>query len=323
MASRKRLRRESDVQGLDNDSSPKRKQVDSSITTGLFKPAPFYSELLARNLIPACRDPQITIEEAREGTEDPVRIYADGIFDLFHFGHARLLKQVKNMFPNVHLIVGVCNDELTHKYKGKTVLMDHERYEMVQHCRYVDEVIRDAPWCPSPEFLKEHHIDFIAHDDLPYNTAGLDDVYKPFKERNMFVATQRTEGVSTSDLIARIVKDYDMYLRRNLKRGYTTKDLNVGFMKRQEVKVKEKMHRVKESSKDFIRGFVGLFGRDGRISEFFHDQKQKISEVFTTSPLSSPRRESDDDPLNSSYNSSAGSSYNLLNDSTGDTWEAD
>ncbi len=213
----------------------------------------------------------------------PVRVYADGVFDLFHLGyvspvvpsfveeeeggregvvgeegegveanrsrHMRQLEQAKKAFLEVHLIVGVTGDKETHKRKGLTVLSGQERAETVRHCKWVDEVIEDCPWIVTPEFLEEHKIDYVAHDDLPYASAEGDDLYKPIKEAGKFLVTQRTEGVSTTGIISKIVRDYEKYIARQFKRGSTRQELNVSWLKKNELDLKRHVLEIRDSIK--------------------------------------------------------------------------
>lgn len=126
-----------------------------------------------------------------------VRIYMDGIWDLFHYGHMNALKQGKTLFPKTYLIVGCCNDKLTTENKKKPVLNEMERYESLLHCRWIDEIIENAPWEIDEEFLNLHRIDYVAHDGLPY--PG--DVYKTVRDLGKFKEIERTENISTSLII--------------------------------------------------------------------------------------------------------------------------
>lgn len=65
--------------------------------------------------------------------------YTTGVYDLFHIGHLRLLRNAKAMCDK--LIVGVSTDELvSYKFK-KVVIPFSERIEIVQSIRFVDAVI--------------------------------------------------------------------------------------------------------------------------------------------------------------------------------------
>ncbi|MCO5559199.1 hypothetical protein L7F22_012794 [Adiantum nelumboides] len=47
------------------------------------------------------------------------------------------------------------------------------------------------------------------HDEVPYGgTDGAEDIYKFVKDQGRFLPTNRTPGVSTSELLARIVEQY-------------------------------------------------------------------------------------------------------------------
>ncbi|KAB5539370.1 choline-phosphate cytidylyltransferase [Coniochaeta sp. 2T2.1] len=185
-------------------------------------------------------------------TNDPpagrtIRVYADGVFDLFHLGHMRQLEQAKKAFPDVYLIVGVTGDEETHKRKGLTVLSGAERAETLRHCKWVDEVVENCPWIVTPEFLEEHQIDYVAHDDIPYGADEGDDIYASIKEAGKFLVTQRTEGVSTTGIITKIVRDYEKYIARQLKRGTSRQELNVSWLKKNELDLKRHVSEIRDN----------------------------------------------------------------------------
>jgi ethanolamine-phosphate cytidylyltransferase len=102
-----------------------------------------------------------------------VRVWADGCFDMMHFGHANALRQAKALGD--YLVVGVHSDAEILKHKGPTVMNEKERYAMVRACKWVDEVVEDAPYTTELAMLEKHNIDFCVHgEDISVDASGAD-----------------------------------------------------------------------------------------------------------------------------------------------------
>lgn len=112
------------------------------------------------------------------------RVYVDMVGDLFHAGHVSLLREARR--HGDHLIVGILSDDSAASYKRRPVMTLSERAAVVQSCRYVDEVITDAPLVLTDDFLAQHSIGVVVHgDDLSPEVA--ETVYGPALEAGLLV----------------------------------------------------------------------------------------------------------------------------------------
>lgn len=122
---------------------------------------------------------------------------------MMHHGHANAIRQAKSLGD--YLIVGVHSDEDIRKHKGPPVMSEQERYEAVAACKWVDEVVPAAPYVTQLKMLEERNVDFCVHgDDIVCDAEGRD-TYWEIKQAGKFRTVPRTAGVSSTDLVGRML----------------------------------------------------------------------------------------------------------------------
>lgn len=136
-----------------------------------------------------------------------LRVYANGVWDLFHYNHVRLFKKIKEMFPDCHLIIGVHTSECVCAYKREPILTYEERSEVVQSCVYVDEIVMDDVIEKSADFYNYHKIDIICYAKGADFQKELENEFINFPQENI-VYLPYGDGITTTKIIKRITDRY-------------------------------------------------------------------------------------------------------------------
>lgn len=158
---------------------------------------------------------------ARSSKPREIRIFMDGAFDVMHYGHMNAFRLGRSL--GTYLIVGVNSDESITQCKGPPLMNDNERLTMVEGCKFVDEVVPNCPYIMTSEYLdhifEKYDVDYVVHGDDPCIVDGKD-VYASAKRRGRYRSIPRTEGVSTTDIVGRMLmmtKEHHLRTRRALQ----------------------------------------------------------------------------------------------------------
>lgn len=127
------------------------------------------------------------------------KVITYGTFDLFHYGHLKILERSKSYGD--YLIVAVSTDEFN-ALKGKKCTYPYEhRAKIVEAIRFVDEVIPENNWEQKVDDIKNHNVDvFVMGNDW----AGKFDFLKDSCE---VVYLERTQNISSTEIKEGIKKN--------------------------------------------------------------------------------------------------------------------
>lgn len=135
-----------------------------------------------------------------------MRIYIDGIFDLFHYGHLESFRKCKEIDNKVYLIVGVIGDKVAENYKRLPIINENHRYAIIDSISYVDEIVKNSPLIINKEFMEKHQIDLVVHGFLNKKDANKqDNFFKYPKSVNKFKEIEYCKETSTTEIINKIL----------------------------------------------------------------------------------------------------------------------
>lgn len=137
-----------------------------------------------------------------------LKVVTFGVYDMFHFGHLRLFRNIKKQFgEESFLTVCVQSSDFILKYKpeSKIFYSTEERVEMIKNIRCVDEVkIYENIF---PDITEVEFDVWVKGPDQEHK--GFQDAIKWCNENNKEVFIMpRTEGISSS-YIKTMVQDLE------------------------------------------------------------------------------------------------------------------
>lgn len=122
-----------------------------------------------------------------------------GVFDLFHYGHLRLSKQIRSLDSHCELIVAVQKDEFILKYKPnvKVYYNQNIRKEFLSSIKEIQKVVF---YTDVDKIVKEVDFDvFCLGEDQ--NHQGFMQAVEFCKSHNKEVlCLKRTQGISSTDI---------------------------------------------------------------------------------------------------------------------------
>lgn len=103
------------------------------------------------------------------------------------------------------LYVGIHSDEAILEHKGPTVMSLQERVAAADACRWVTKSIPHAPYVTMLPWISHYGCKFVVHGDDITSDSGGEDCYRFVKEAGRFKVVKRTPGISTTDLVGRML----------------------------------------------------------------------------------------------------------------------
>ena len=134
-----------------------------------------------------------------------LRIYTDGVYDMFHRGHLESFKEIKKLYPNCRIVVGLISDSDCESYKRVPIISQEDRFEILKAIRYIDEVIFPAPLVLTNTFIVQNNLDIIVHGFADATDKDKQtDFFKIPIEMGIFQEIPYWKNQSTSQIIQNI-----------------------------------------------------------------------------------------------------------------------
>ncbi|KAH7325705.1 hypothetical protein B0I35DRAFT_405065 [Stachybotrys elegans] len=137
-------------------------------------------------------------EERLEGDPAPElvegRIWVDGCFDFFHHGHAGAIVQARQL-----------GTELPPSPLAHALADSRASLAATDACRWVTRSVGHAPYVTSLPYITHYGCKYVVHgDDITSDSDG-NDCYRFVKEAGRFKVVKRSPGISTTDLVGRML----------------------------------------------------------------------------------------------------------------------